>query len=433
MAIDSLELFDSGERTVSRTGSSQEAKFLAYGSEDTDAVSAFVAANLPPTLPGVFGDVLSWQDFKVSHVGGGVHEVQARYASQAPEFNFDVSTGGSTKATQSRKTLARYAAPGKTAPDFGGAINCTDDSVEGTDVPVAQTKFTEKHFIPRASFTPEYKDAVEKVTNRINDAPFRHYKTGEVRFCGMSSTQRGIEDVEGTFSFEVSRDDYGVRSGDLGVVDWAKDNVADIFGEDDDVYVTPGVLASPDPGSANNRLLDVPHEASVPGDTDVNATGPLTKLDDTDSFIAGATVYLDPAGFAVTTIGGGANVAVGLAQFDSDPGDVTVDINFTFTKADPEQAFDVATPLWVRDDATADNRAVHAANTLIGKAFVASAAGAETVRVMTIFKPGWAYIWFSYLTTTSESRLVRTPTSANVEQMFLAGDFTVLGIGSGPQ
>ena len=41
--------------------------------------------------------------------------------------------GGTQHITQSIATIQKYAPPGKTAPDFKGAIGVTHDSVEGVD------------------------------------------------------------------------------------------------------------------------------------------------------------------------------------------------------------------------------------------------------------------------------------------------------------
>jgi hypothetical protein len=433
MAIDNnLELFDSQEATHSRTGSNQERKYLLTGTEDTDEAAGFAAVNLPATVPGLFGSTLSLQDFRIAHQGGGVHEVSAKYASQAPERNFEVG-GGQTRITQSRKTLRRYASPGKTAPNFNQGINVTADNVEGVEIGVSSFSFVEKYYFPRAAVNADYEDTLSALVDRVNDDEFRSYGPGEVLLKQVSGSQRGIEDVELTFRFEVSRDEVGVRVGDIGVVDYAKSNFGDVYAEDDPVFLTPGGLAVPDAGATNNRLLDVAHVAAPPGDTTVQAGGPLEKETESDLFVAGVPVYLTPVGTAALTVGGGANVAIGLAQANSLPGEPTVDIFFVFTKADPDQSFDVDTPLWVRPAGTADNRAVFDANTILGKAYVASIAGAATVRVMTIDKGGWEYLWVSFLADTSENHLIRTPTSVQIERVYLSGDFSKLGIGTGPR
>jgi hypothetical protein len=52
---------------------------------------------------------------------------------------------------------------------------------------------------------------------------------------------------------------------------------------------------------------------------------------------------------------------------------------------------------------------------------------------MTIDKGGWEYLWVSFLADTSENHLIRTPTSVQIERVYLSGDFSKLGIGTGPR
>ena len=65
-------------------------------------------------------------------------------------YQFDTG-GGTQHITHSIKTVGKYAAPGKTAPDFKGAIGVTLDNVEGVDITVPVYHFSETHYLAAAT------------------------------------------------------------------------------------------------------------------------------------------------------------------------------------------------------------------------------------------------------------------------------------------
>jgi len=208
-----IERYDSRESTEGVESPSVDLIFVVQGTEDDGAVRALVEATIPALYTG-----LVFQTYHISHQGGGVWEVTARYGKKEPKdtndssFSFDTG-GGTTHITQSLATIGSYAPPGKVAPNFKGAIGCTTDSVEGTDVTIPVYSFTETHYLPVAVVTGAYKAALFYLTGKVNNAAFKGFAIGEVLFQGASGSQRGEEDWEITFRFAASPNVTGLSVG----------------------------------------------------------------------------------------------------------------------------------------------------------------------------------------------------------------------------
>lgn len=213
------EKFDSREATVGINTASLDLLYVVQGTEEDSVVRGVVESAIPEEFRG-----LVFQDYHIAHQGGGVWDVSVRYGRQEPKdedessFSFDTG-GGTTHITQSLQTVARYAAPGKAAPDFKGAIGVTHDSVEGTDITIPVYSFTETYYVPVALVTGPYKATLFALTGRVNNAPFKGFAAGEVLFLGASGAQRRQEDWEITFRFAASPNGTGMTIGDITGVD----------------------------------------------------------------------------------------------------------------------------------------------------------------------------------------------------------------------
>ncbi len=138
---------------------------------------------------------------------------------------FEISAS-QQKVIRSRKTLGRYAANGQAAPDFKGLIGVTDQGVvEGVDLPVAESTFSETHYFPSALLTSSFIAFLSRAYGRVNSAPFRGFAAGEVQFIGASGSYRqGDEAVELSFRFAVSENESNIFVGNIGPIDkpgWA--------------------------------------------------------------------------------------------------------------------------------------------------------------------------------------------------------------------
>lgn len=205
------------EKIESRSGSDDEVElvFVVEGTDDDAAARAALAA----AAPGTHGTLVR-QTPTVDPVGPNLWEGKAKYIKpeiQTPQsgsasFSFD-TTGGTQHITQSRQTIQKYAPAGQTAPDFGGAIGVTHDSVEGVDITVQVFSFNVTRYIPTSAMTPGYIAGLYAMTGKINSASWTvnvdginlTFAAGEALFLGASGAKRKSEnDWELGFRFAAS-------------------------------------------------------------------------------------------------------------------------------------------------------------------------------------------------------------------------------------
>lgn len=175
----------------------------ASGSTEESDVEALVVATAPATYLGRVLDAIQCEP-----LGGGVWRGRARYVTLDVETTFD--TGGDTvHITQSLSTVASYAPSGATAPDFSGAIGVNDDRVEGVDVEAETYEWSETHFFEDADMTYTYRDVLISMRGRWNNASFRGFDAGEVKFLGATGSKRGDERWRVTFRFKAIKNISG--------------------------------------------------------------------------------------------------------------------------------------------------------------------------------------------------------------------------------
>ncbi len=219
------------ERDTSRTITSGknpavELRFVVRGigsdpakEDDEEALEALEAA-APATFLSLPRRDVRLEPAVITEGAESVWDGEAAYTpldieSEPPqqgESAFAFDTGGGTQhITHSLATVASYAAPGTTAPDFQGAIGVTAEvggSVEGVDIVVPVFQFTETHVFADAAVTDAYKIALMLMTGRVNSDMFRGFAAGSVLFLGAAGSKRGPASGGGdwdiTFRFAVS-------------------------------------------------------------------------------------------------------------------------------------------------------------------------------------------------------------------------------------
>lgn len=84
-------------------------------------------------------------------------------------------------------------------------IGVTKDEVKGCDVPFPLVNTAETHYFPAAKLRGDAGRTLrrkwERVYGKLNNAEFRGYPEGEVRFDGLSLRQKGNKPVAVTFKF----------------------------------------------------------------------------------------------------------------------------------------------------------------------------------------------------------------------------------------
>jgi len=221
-----VEVVEKFESRLVTTGAnpSVELRYTIRGTnDDIEARNALV--NASPALYDPWGGGLVFlprDTITIQPVGDELWDGIVRYGTipQTSESVFSFDTGGGTQhITQSLATVARYAPPGKTAPDFKGAIGVTADSVEGVDITVPVYHFAETHYLLDSVVTPAYKATLFALTGRVNSAAFKGFAVGECLFLGAAGTKRGSGDWEITYRFAASPNVTGLTIGEITGID----------------------------------------------------------------------------------------------------------------------------------------------------------------------------------------------------------------------
>ena len=126
----------------------------------------------------------------------------------------------SSRSAAARPHITQALAQSKypaTAPDAKGAIGITaDGQVQGVDIDAPTYAWSETHYLPVGVVTPAYKAALYAIAAApVNNATWRGFAAGEVKFKGASGQQRGEEDWAVTFKFEASPNATGLTVGDI--------------------------------------------------------------------------------------------------------------------------------------------------------------------------------------------------------------------------
>ena len=220
------EKIDSRE-TVMSERPSVTMHYILDGTSDDITAKTLLLNSTPTLYDGLVRDECTLEPIFVdTTTGTGKWDCTVQYIApeyQPPEvgessFNFDTG-GGTQHTTQSRETIASHAPPGKTAPDFKGAIGVTGDSVEGVDITVPVYQFAETHFLPDAAVTPAYKLTLFALTGRVNQAIWKGFAAGEVLFLGASGSRRGLGPWEITYRFAASPNVSDLTVGEITGID----------------------------------------------------------------------------------------------------------------------------------------------------------------------------------------------------------------------
>ena len=220
MTIEVTELFESRKLTTGESAS-YELKYKVTGSEDVSDMRDAVISTVPAAFgteetdtddtPYLVRDTISLEPIgPLLWFATVTYERETSLDDEASE-SFDTS-GGTQHITQSIQTIARYGY----APDCGGAIGVTNDSVEGVDITVPVFNFTERHFY--ADVTWLQRRIIADLTGTVNLKPFREFESGQVLFLGASgskSNRKPGTPWEVTYQFSVQPYLTITRIGDI--------------------------------------------------------------------------------------------------------------------------------------------------------------------------------------------------------------------------
>lgn len=193
-------------------------KFIAGRTGDDAYVRAYSLAATPLLYYSLFR-----QTVDIKSLGGGMWNVDVNYGPLEPptsvgeySYQFD-TTGNVAKRTNFLGTPTSYAREGETAPDHKGAINVSDNGVEGVDVVVPGFKWTETHTFHATVANWSYSQILKALTGRVNAATFRGFAAKQVLFHGATggASNREPGQVVLTYSFEQQDDVKDLDVGDV--------------------------------------------------------------------------------------------------------------------------------------------------------------------------------------------------------------------------
>ncbi|MDY7011419.1 MAG: hypothetical protein SVV80_11815 [Planctomycetota bacterium] len=209
---------------------SVEMVYVLAGTSDDLTAKTLIENSTAETYDGLTRQSINLEPEWVDTASGdGQWLATIRYGVKPPaevgESSFSFDTGGGTQhITQSISTVSKYAPPGKTAPDFQGAVGVTHDNVEGVDITVPVYNFSETHYIDDGDVN---KGAYFALTGKVNNAAWKGFAAGEVLFLGASGSKRGSDDWEITFRFAASPNKTGLTVGkqEIGAVQMPRGNI----------------------------------------------------------------------------------------------------------------------------------------------------------------------------------------------------------------
>ena len=130
------------------------------------------------------------------------------------EYSFDTG-GGTQKITQTISPLQVHKY-GANAPDFQGAINVDDNSVNGIDIIVPVFNFSETRVVNKLNIDTGFKLSIFNLVGKVNASSWHGFAAGEVLFAGASGAKSGrFGDWEITYKFAASPNKTNITIGSI--------------------------------------------------------------------------------------------------------------------------------------------------------------------------------------------------------------------------
>jgi len=225
MPVTVKEKLGSGQLSKDDSGEAGSAE-LTYdieGTADEDTALTSLKSAAPATHKGMNRQECGVEPTDDKHRWTGTARYALDPADSATRFSFDTG-GGSQHVTNGLATVSKTPAPGKTAPDFKGAIGVTPDNVEGVDITTPVFNFELTKYLD--SVTTAYLGDVYALTGKVNNAQVvltvngatLTFAAGELLFLGASGGKTvGKGQWEVTYRFAASPNRTNIAVGDITV------------------------------------------------------------------------------------------------------------------------------------------------------------------------------------------------------------------------
>ncbi|HUS37832.1 MAG TPA: hypothetical protein VMX74_00185 [Pirellulales bacterium] len=225
MVISHIELSSSRSGTdATDRSSTAELKYTIWGSNSLDAIRDYLTQE---GIVPLFYDGLVYKSITWEPKGGETWEFTAGYVHPDRKdenedldvgdytFSFDGTGGTTTRFVSLSQT--KYAKDNETASDHKGAINVTDDGVEGVEIGIQSLKFSIRKRMPRTTITMAYVKLLSNMAYTWNESAFLGFEAGELLFVGATGSAGTDSDPEVTYNFIASPNATDIPVGDITV------------------------------------------------------------------------------------------------------------------------------------------------------------------------------------------------------------------------
>jgi len=213
-------------RRVSDSGRRIEIHYFGQGTEDYFTILGRIALDTPTELSGVpraniefdpVEDIGDLWDIVVTYQvggGGGSGGTPTDIGDERESFS---TRGNKIRIFQAAEHIADYANTdvGQEPPSFDGAINVTNEGVEGVEIDHPGFVFQIRQIVAIEQVTQAYRRNLLAATHKVNSSPWRGFQPGELRFLGAEASQRDAESFELIFDFMALENESDIDLGDL--------------------------------------------------------------------------------------------------------------------------------------------------------------------------------------------------------------------------
>lgn len=189
------------EYTVGKRSSSR--KFVVRGPTTRVAAESEVVANTP-----AYDGTMVRKGWQLRQTSLTTWEATVNYSTEL-KLNVGETTtsgttkGGSTTITHGLEHIVSTTASG-THPGHSGAINVTDEEVEGVEIKLPVFSFSVTKAFTPGTVTNAYMSTLASATTKVNNGAWYGFAKGEVLFAGVD-WDIDLEKETLTYDFEVSR------------------------------------------------------------------------------------------------------------------------------------------------------------------------------------------------------------------------------------
>lgn len=194
--------------------------YIAQGSADEAEVEAAVLVEAPTSyngqpIRGIRTEPLANLVWHAEVTYGNINSDSAGPPDTGATLtSFEVGVTNQ-RLTHSLATIASYAAPGKTAPNFKNAIGVNGEEIEGVDVVIPVATVKKAAYLENATVNASYINSMLNMVAKVNSDAVIDRAIGEVLFMGASGAQRAAGDWEISYTFAVSPNRTGITIGDI--------------------------------------------------------------------------------------------------------------------------------------------------------------------------------------------------------------------------